>query len=127
MELHTELRFVAMPETHHDAVVGRTRCDDEFSGQRRFVDDERMVTSDGELRGQSAEQPFPVVLHHRSSTMTRNLGASNDGTVTTSDHLMAEAYAEDRDAARSLLKCFDRREGFVRSARSRGKDQMRGK
>ncbi len=99
MELHTELRFVAMPETHHDAVVGRTRCDDEFSRQRRFVDDERMVTSDGELRGQSAEHPFPVVLHHGSSTMTRKLSAADDRTVATSDHLVAEAYAEDRDAA----------------------------
>ena len=79
------------PSSSADAM---TRSD---VGQRRARDDERVIASDPERRGQPGEHARPSCDDGRRSAVPRPAGADDVAAVRGADALVAEAHAENRD------------------------------
>ena len=98
MELHALDGVLAVADAH-DRAVGRRRRDLEAVGHAVGRDGEGVVAGRGERRRQAGEDAAPVVLDRRRLAV-HQLGRADDGRpVGVGDGLVAEAHAEDGDAA----------------------------
>ena len=80
----------------HDESSATPRRNLEFARNRSGADDERMVPRDPRRRGDSCEEPLPIVSDP-SDVAVHRFGSAHDArTVLLGDQLMAEAYAEER-------------------------------
>lgn len=95
MELHAPDREVAVPQAHHEAVVG-PRSDFEASREGLALDDERVVAGRVERIGQSLEEVGVVVEDRRGLAMHQVRGAEDAAAVDVPDGLVAKADAEQR-------------------------------
>src|SRR6185437_5111592 len=110
----------------HDGVVGGAGGDLEAFGHRGRINDQRVVAGGGEGLGQAAEDGLAVVLDHAGLAVHQHLGADDAGAKGLTDALMAEADAEDGDAAGEVLDGRHADAGFERGAGTRRNDQSRG-
>ncbi len=125
MELHAEEWGFAVGDAHDLAVAARflgPGSDFEFRGERVGLNHQAVITRSLERIVETGEQPLAIVVDHVGLTVHEMLGADDLGAEGLAHRLMAEADAQQRQAALQALATFDRNAGFSRCARTGGDD-----
>ena len=113
--LHVDL---AVPQPHHRAVVGLGRHL-EHVGQRRTIDDERVVSRGFERVWQAFEHTGAVVADQRCLAVHHLARPDDLAAERLPDALMTEANAEHRPAPGDVRDDLVGETGIVRSSRTR--------
>ena len=92
----------------HDVAVCCAGGHFEVRRERRFVDDEAVVTREDVLLADGAEESLAVQVDFFGDAVLDELGLHNLGAEGITDGLVAEAHAENRELTRKVLDGFDR-------------------
>ena len=103
----------------HDQAIGGLGGHLEAVGQRRPLDDQRVVAGDLEAAWADRRTGPVVVLHLRQLAVHRQLRALTSPAVGLADRLMAEADAEQRDLSPAAFDQIEADTGLVGRARAR--------
>ena len=126
MELHAFDREAAVAQAHDLAILG-LGADLEAGGQRRALDDQRVIAGGDELIFDAGENPRAIMADARSLAVHHLLRAHHLAAERLADGLVAEAHAEDRNAPGQALDGLQRDPRLVRRARAGRQDQVGGR
>ena len=107
----------------HDVAVGSTGGHFEIRRERRFVDDQAVVTREDVLLADGAEEPLAVQVDFFGDAVLDKLGLHNLRAEGITDGLVAEAHAENRELARKVLDGFHGDTRIFGAARTRAHNE----
>lgn len=105
-----------MPDGH-DHAVGGARRDGQARGQRRLVDDQRVIAAGGQRIGQAGEDSLSVVKHVADAAMHRFGCPYDPRAQRCGNGLMAQTDAQQGNRGRKPPHYRQRTAGFARRAR----------
>ena len=91
----------------HDVTVGSAGGHFEVRRERRFVNDEAVITREDVLLADGAEKSLAVEIDFFGDAVLDELGLHNLCAESVTDSLVAEAHAENRELACEVLDGFD--------------------
>ncbi len=122
VELHAFNRHGLVTDTH-DVAVGSAGSHFEIRRERRFVDDEAVVTREDVLLADGAEESLAVEVDFFGDAVLDELGLHDLGAEGITDGLVTEANAENRELAGEVLDGFDGDARVFGAARARAHDE----
>ena len=107
----------------HDVAVGSAGGHFKVRRERRFVDDEAVVTREDILLADGAEKSLAVEVDFFGDAVLDELGLHNLCAKGVTDGLVTEAHAQNREFARKVLDGFHGDAGIFGAARTRAHDK----